>query len=187
LKQRKENRRITAGLLGIEGAQALDGKIENLEWLFQAGYRYMSLTHFFDDEFAGSSAGANKGGLTPLGHELVRQMNARGMIIDLAHTSPQTIRDVLVESKGPVISSHGGLQGNCNNRRNLSDDEARGIARSGGIIGIGFWPSASVRKGRPSHRAYHPIRGAGGRDRARRAGIRLRRQRYGAVRHGASL
>jgi membrane dipeptidase len=128
--------------LGIEGAQALNGKIENLEWLFQAGYRYMSLTHFFDDEFAGSSAGVNKGGLTPLGHELVRQMNARGMIIDLAHTSPQTIRDVLVESKRPVIYSQGGLQGNGNNRRNLSDDEARGIARSGGIIGIGFWPTA---------------------------------------------
>jgi membrane dipeptidase len=156
LKQRKENRGITAGLLGIEGAQALDGKIENLEWLFQAGYRYMSLTHFFDDEFAGSSAGANKGGLTPLGRELVRQMNARGMIIDLAHTSPQTIRDVLVESKGPVISSHGGLQGNCNNRRNLSDDEARGIARSGGIIGIGFWPTAVC--GRDVRAIAHAIR-----------------------------
>ena len=142
LKQRKENRDITAGLLGIEGAQALDGKIENLEPLFQAGYRYMSLTHFFDDEFAGSSAGVNQGGLTPLGHELVRQMNARGMIIDLAHTSPQTIRDVLAESKRPAIYSHGGLQGNCNNRRNLSDEEARGIARGGGIMGIGFWPAA---------------------------------------------
>jgi membrane dipeptidase len=146
LQRRKENRQVTAGLLGIEGAQALDGKIENLEPLFQAGYRYMSLTHFFDDEFAGSSAGVNKGGLTPLGHELVRQMNARGMIIDLAHTSPQTIRDVLAESKRPVIYSHGGLQGNCNNRRNLSDEEARGIARSGGIIGIGFWPTAVCGK-----------------------------------------
>jgi membrane dipeptidase len=146
LKRRKENRQITAGLLGIEGAQALDGKTENLEPLFQAGYRYMSLTHFFDDEFAGSSAGAKKGGLTPLGRELVRQMNARGMIIDLAHTSPQTIRDVLAESKRPVIYSHGGLQGNCNNRRNLSDEEARGIARSGGIIGIGFWPTAVCGK-----------------------------------------
>jgi microsomal dipeptidase-like Zn-dependent dipeptidase len=142
LARRKENRQITAGLLGIEGAQALDGKLENLEPLFRAGYRYMSLTHFFDDEFAGSSAGVNKGGLTPLGHELVRQMNARAMIIDLAHTSPQTIRDVLAETKRPLIYSHGGLQGNCNNRRNLSDDEARGIARSGGIIGIGFWPTA---------------------------------------------
>jgi membrane dipeptidase len=146
LKRRKEHREITAGLLGIEGAQALDGKIENLEPLFQAGYRYMSLTHFFDDEFAGSSAGVKKGGLTPLGHELVRQMNARGMIIDLAHSSPQTIRDVLAESKRPVIYSHGGLQGNCNNRRNLSDEEARGIARSGGIIGIGFWPMAVCGK-----------------------------------------
>jgi microsomal dipeptidase-like Zn-dependent dipeptidase len=106
----------------------------------------MSLTHFFDDEFAGSSAGVKKGGLTPLGHELVRQMNARGMIIDLAHSSPQTIRDVLAESKRPVIYSHGGLQGNCNNRRNLSDEEARGIARSGGIIGIGFWPMAVCGK-----------------------------------------
>lgn len=146
LQRRNENRQITAGLLGIEGAQALDGKLENLEPLFQAGFRYMSLTHFFDDEFAGSSAGVMKGGLTPLGHELVRQMNARGMIIDLAHTSPQTIRDVLAESKRPVIYSHGGLQGNCNNRRNLSDEEARGIARSGGIIGIGFWPTAVCGK-----------------------------------------
>jgi membrane dipeptidase len=145
-KQRKQNRQITAGLLGIEGAQALDGKLENLEPLFQAGYRCMSLAHFFDDEFAGSSAGVKKGGLTPLGHELVRQMNARGMIIDLAHTSPQTIRDVLAESKRPVIYSHGGLQGTCNNRRNLSDEEARGIARSGGIIGIGFWPTAVCGK-----------------------------------------
>ncbi len=146
LKRRKENRQITAGLLGIEGAQALDGKLENLEPLFSAGYRYMSLTHFFDDEFAGSSAGVTKGGLTPLGHELVRQMNARGMIVDLAHTSPQTIREVLAQSKRPVIYSHGGLQGNCNNRRNLSDEEARGIARSGGIIGVGFWPTAVCGK-----------------------------------------
>jgi microsomal dipeptidase-like Zn-dependent dipeptidase len=146
LKRRKEDRQITAGLLGLEGAQALDGKLGNLEPLFQAGYRYMSLTHFFDDEFAGSSAGVKKGGLTPLGHELVWQMNARGMIIDLAHTSPQTIRDVLAESKRPVIYSHGGLQGNCSNRRNLSDEEARGIARSGGMIGIGFWPTAVCGK-----------------------------------------
>ena len=146
LRRRKEDRRNTAGLLGIEGAQALDGKLENLEPLFQAGYRYMSLTHFFDDEFAGSSAGVKKGGLAPLGHELVRQMNTLGMIIDLAHTSPQTIREVLAESKRPVIYSHGGLQGNCNNRRNLSDEEARGIARSGGIIGIGFWPTAICGK-----------------------------------------
>jgi membrane dipeptidase len=142
LKRRETETDITAGLLGVEGAHALDGKLENLDRLFAAGYRYVSLTHFFDDEFAGSSAGVKKGGLTSAGQELVQKMNRMGMIIDLAHTSPQTIADVLRETKRPVIYSHGGLQGNCKNRRNLSDEEALGIAHSGGILGIGFWPTA---------------------------------------------
>ncbi|HXY00757.1 MAG TPA: membrane dipeptidase, partial [Candidatus Limnocylindrales bacterium] len=64
LRRREKERGITAGILGIEGAQALDGKLENLDRLYNAGYRYISLTHFFDDEFAGSSAGVAKGGLT---------------------------------------------------------------------------------------------------------------------------
>lgn len=142
LERRQANPKITAGLLGIEGGHALDGKLENLNVLFDAGYRYISLTHFFDDEFAGSSAGAVKGGLTPLGRELVRRMNEKRIIIDLAHTSPRTIQDVLALTKRPVIVSHGGLKGACNNNRNLSDEEARGIARSGGVIGIGFWETA---------------------------------------------
>jgi membrane dipeptidase len=142
LERREKNRGITAGLLGIEGAHALEGKLENLDRVYDAGYRYISLTHFFDDEFGGSSAGVAKGGLTPLGRELVHRMNERRISIDLAHASSDTIRDVLKETGRPVICSHGGLQGNCNNRRNLSDEEARGIAATGGIIGIGFWPTA---------------------------------------------
>jgi len=142
LARREQNPDVTAGLLGIEGAHALDGKLENLDRLYDAGYRYISLTHFFDDEFAGSSAGIEKGGLTPLGRELVARMNEKRVIIDLAHTSPQTIRDVLSVTKRPVMFSHGGLRGTCDNQRNLSDGEARGIAQSGGIIGIGFWDAA---------------------------------------------
>lgn len=142
LRRRETETDITAGLLGVEGAHALDGKLDNLDRLFAAGYRYVSLTHFFDDEFAGSSSGVKKGGLTPAGRELVRKMNKMGVIIDLAHTSPQTIADVLQETKRPVIYSHGGLQGSCKNRRNLSDEEARGIAQTGGIVGVGFWPTA---------------------------------------------
>jgi membrane dipeptidase len=142
LTKREQDKNMTAGLLGIEGAHALDGKIENLDVLFDAGYRYISLTHFFDDEFAGSSAGVKKGGLTPLGRQLIERMNEKRVIIDLAHTSPQTIRDVLAITKRPVIFSHGGLRGSCNNQRNLSDEEARGIARTGGIIGVGFWDTA---------------------------------------------
>jgi microsomal dipeptidase-like Zn-dependent dipeptidase len=142
LQRREKEKRITAGILGIEGAQALDGKLENLESLTDAGYRYISLAHFYDDEFAGSSAGVHKGGLTPLGRQLVKRMNERKVIVDLAHASPQTIRDVLSLATRPVLYSHGGLRGNCDNRRNLTDEEARGIARTGGIVGIGFWPTA---------------------------------------------
>jgi membrane dipeptidase len=142
LQRREREKHITAGILGIEGAQALDGELDNLDRLAAAGYRYISLAHFFDNEFAGSSAGVHKGGLTPLGRELVRRMNEKKIIIDLAHASSQTIHDVLLLTTQPVLYSHGGLQGNCNNRRNLTDEEARGIARTGGIIGIGFWPTA---------------------------------------------
>ena len=146
LAERKAGAVKTAGILGIEGAHALGGKLENLDRLYDAGYRAISLTHFFDDEFAGSSAGVAKGGLTPLGRELVRRMNDKRMIIDLAHASPATIADVLALTKRPVIYSHGGLKGTCNNRRNLSGDEARGIARGGGLVGIGFWETAVCGK-----------------------------------------
>lgn len=147
LARRESDKTLTAGMLGIEGGHALDGQLENLGVLFDAGYRYISLTHFFDDEFAGSSAGVNKGGLTPLGRQLVQKMNEKRMIVDLAHASPATIRDVLAVTTRPVISSHGGLKGTCNNTRNLSDDEARGIARTGGLIGIGFWETAVCGNG----------------------------------------
>ena len=142
LLRREKEKSITAGILGIEGAQALDGKLENLDRLADAGYRYISLAHFYDDEFAGASAGVEKGGLTPLGRELVRRMNEKEIIIDLSHASPQTIEDVLSVTTRPVICSHGGLRGNCDNKRNLTDEEARGIARTGGIVGIGFWDTA---------------------------------------------
>jgi microsomal dipeptidase-like Zn-dependent dipeptidase len=142
LTKRDRNRNMTAGLLGIEGAHALDGKVENLDVLFDAGYRYISLAHFFDDEFAGSSAGEAKSGLTPLGRQLIERMNEKHVIIDLAHASSTTIRDVLAITKRPVISSHGGLRGACDNPRNLTDEEALGIAHTGGIVGIGFWDTA---------------------------------------------
>ncbi len=142
LDRRRSDPQITAGVLGIEGAHALDGKLENLEPLFNAGFRLIGLTHFFDNEFAGSAHGLAKGGLTPMGRELVRRMEARGIIVDLAHSSPATIADVLAMATRPVVVSHTGVKGTCNNTRNLSDDQLRGIARTGGIIGIGYWETA---------------------------------------------
>ena len=100
------------------------------------------LTHFFDNDIAGSMHGVNKGGLTPLGRQVVARMEALGMIVDLAHSSHATIADVLAMARRPVISSHGGVLGTCKINRNLSDDEIRGIAKTGGVIGIAYFRGA---------------------------------------------
>ena len=146
LKRQRDNlsldRQITAGWLGAEGAHALEGDLDNLDALYAAGFRVIGLTHFFDNDFAGSAHGLKKYGLTEKGRELVRRMEAKKILVDLAHSSPQTIADVLSMANRPVIVSHSGPKGVCNNRRNLSDDEMRGVARTGGVIGIGFWETA---------------------------------------------
>lgn len=131
-----------AALLGADGAQPLEGKLTILNDLYAAGFRMMSPTHFTDTDVAGSASGQAKGGLTDLGREWVRSMEAKSMIIDLAHASPATLRDVTAMAKKPVIVSHTGVKGTCNNARNLSDDELRAVARTGGVVGIGYWETA---------------------------------------------
>lgn len=135
--------RLVAALLGVEGAHALDGRIENLDALFDAGVRMMAPTHFFDNEWGGSAHGVDKGGLTERGRELVRRMEARGVIVDLAHASARTIADVLAIATRPVFVSHTGVRGTCDNSRNLSDAEVRGVAATGGVVGVGFWETAT--------------------------------------------
>ncbi len=142
LEQRKRGQASTAGLLGIEGAHALDGKLENLDALYDAGVRLISPSHFFDNFAGGSSAGIAKGGLTEAGRELIRQMQAKGMVIDLAHSSARQIDDVLAMAKGPVMVSHTGVRGTCDNNRNLSDQQLRSIAATGGVVGIAFFDAA---------------------------------------------
>jgi microsomal dipeptidase-like Zn-dependent dipeptidase len=143
LERRRSNRNLTAGLLSIEGAHALDGKLENLDVLYRAGYRMMSPSHFFDNDIGGSAAGVHKTGLTEKGREWVRQMQARHMVVDLAHASAKTIDDVLAIATQPLVVSHTGVKGTCDNNRNLSDDQIRAIAAKGGLIGIGFWDTAT--------------------------------------------
>jgi len=142
LERRRAHPTLTAGLLSIEGAHALDGKLENLDTLYRAGYRMMSPSHFFDNDIGGSAAGVQKIGLTDKGREWVRQMETRHMIVDLAHASPRTIEDVLAVATRPVVVSHTGVKGTCNNNRNLTDDQIRGVAAKGGLIGIGYWDTA---------------------------------------------
>jgi membrane dipeptidase len=131
-----------ATILGAEGAQPAEGRLENLDVLCAAGYRLMSPTHFTDTEVGGSASGQRKGGLTDLGRQWVRAMEFKAMLIDLAHASPATVRDVTSMATKPVIVSHTGVKGTRNNNRNLSGDEMRAVARTGGVVGIGYWETA---------------------------------------------
>lgn len=142
LDRRITEPRITAGFLGIEGAQALDGKLDNIDVLFDAGFRMMSPSHFFDTDIGGSAHGVVKGGLTDKGKEMIKRMEAKRMIVDVAHASAAVIDDVLALATRPVLVSHSGVKGTCDNQRNLSDEQLKGIAGTGGVIGIGYWETA---------------------------------------------
>src|SRR5260221_11166058 len=109
----------------------------------KAGYRVVCLTHFFDNELGGSAHGVAKGGLTPFGREAVRRLEQRRILVDLAHASPRTIEDVLAMATRPVVVSHTGVRGTCDNTRNLSDEQLRGVAHTGGVGGIGYWETAA--------------------------------------------
>lgn len=142
LADRAEGAKVVGAMLSIEGLQDLEGKLSNIDVLHQAGFRMAGLAHFFDNDVAGSMHGTAKGGLTPLGRQVIRRMEAIGMIVDIAHASHATIADVLAMARRPVVASHGGVQATCKVNRNLTDAEIRGVARTGGVVGIGYWDAA---------------------------------------------
>lgn len=131
-----------AAVLATEGLHPLEGRLENVDRLHDAGFRIAGLTHFFDNELGGSAHGLRKGGLTPFGKQVVRRLEQKRMLVDLAHASPRVIDDVLAMAKRPVLVSHTGVQGTCRGPRNLSDAHLRRIAATGGVIGIGYFPGA---------------------------------------------
>lgn len=143
LADRKAGKKVVGGLLGLEGAHALEGDLANIDRLYDAGFRMMAPTHFFDNEIAGAASGVYKSGLTPLGSEFVRYAQSRHILIDLAHASPTTIDDVVAITTTPVIVSHTGVRGTCDNSRNLTDDQLQLIASTGGVVGIGYWDTAT--------------------------------------------
>ena len=139
LAAREHDPDAMAGLLATEGAHPLEGDIDNLVPLWDAGYRMIGLQHFFDNELGGSLHGLSGAGLTAFGREAVAGMLDMGFIIDVAHSSPQVVRDVLAMTDQPLIVSHTGIHGHCPVTRNIPDDLMQAIAAEGGLIGIGFW------------------------------------------------
>ena len=141
LAARQAGAKTVGALLGSEGGHPLEGEIANLQVLYGAGFRLLGLTHFFDNELGGSlhGQGGPNSGLSDFGREVVAGMLERRMVIDLAHASPQMVRDVLAIPGARPILSHTGIHGRCATPRNLPDDLLKAIADKGGVIGIGYW------------------------------------------------
>jgi len=144
LAARAGGQQVVGGFLGIEGAHALEGDMANLDRLETAGYRLIGLHHFFDNELGGSLHGEADAGLTDFGREVVEQVVARGMVLDLAHSSEQVAREVVAMTDIPLVVSHTGLRSTCDVHRNFPDElmaeiVANGADQGGGVIGIGYW------------------------------------------------
>ena len=133
-------------MIGIEGGHQIGDSLGVLRQVYELGARYMTLTHNCDNAFATSwvSVDLDKGtdaGLTDFGRELVGEMNRIGMMVDLAHVSPQTMRDVLHVARAPVIFSHSGSYSKNKHLRNVPDDVLRAVKDNGGIVMV---PAISI-------------------------------------------
>lgn len=142
LRARADGKQVTGALFSVEGLHNLEGDTDNVDVLFEAGTRMAGFTHFFDNETAGSMHGEEKGGLTKTGRAALSRMEELGMVADIAHASPEAVTEILETATRPVVSSHGGVQGTCQANRNLTDEQIRGVAATGGVVGIGYWSSA---------------------------------------------
>lgn len=137
IEKNKKAGMITA-ILGIEGGESLNGDIENLNMFYERGVRIITLTWNNENSLAGGCG--SKLGLTPFGREVVHEMNQKGMVIDVSHLSQQGFWDVVESSKKPFVASHSNAVGVCDHERNLSDEQIKVIAKTGGVIGINLYP-----------------------------------------------
>lgn len=133
---------MVGALLALEGAGAVSNG-DAIDQLFAAGFRLLGPAHFQDNALGGSAHGITRGGLTLRGARVIARAQARGMIIDLAHASPALFADVIARTRHPVIVSHTGVAATCPSPRNLDDAQLRAVAATGGVVGIGYWQSAT--------------------------------------------
>ena len=129
-------------LLGIEGAHALEGDLDNIQALYDAGYRMIGPHHFFDNKLGGSLHGVSQSGLTEFGRQVIQELDRMQIIIDVAHASPAVVDDILQITTRPLVVSHTGIYGACRSKRNIPDEHMLRIAEKGGLIGIGYWEGA---------------------------------------------
>ncbi|HKV50842.1 MAG TPA: dipeptidase [Gemmatimonadaceae bacterium] len=128
--------------LGVEGGHAIEDSLDNLRELKRRGACYLTLTWNNGNAWAGSSIGSGDtrtAGLTQFGRDVIAELNRLGMLVDVSHTSSETLADVLGASQAPVIASHSSARALADHPRNLSDEELRAIAAQGGVICVNFY------------------------------------------------
>jgi membrane dipeptidase len=128
------------GMLGAEGGHAIEDSLALLRMYYDLGVRYMTLTHNNHTSWADSAMDSSPGhgGLTDFGEQVVHEMNRVGMLIDLSHTAPDTMRDAIRVSKAPVIFSHSSARALCEIPRNVPDDVIKSLPANGGVLMVTF-------------------------------------------------
>jgi membrane dipeptidase len=128
-----------AALMGMEGGHMIDDDLRLLRVYAALGVRYMTLTHFKNNNWADSSTDqAAHNGLTAFGKDVVREMNRLGVVVDISHVADKTFYDALEVSKAPVMASHSSVRAIANHPRNMTDDMMRALARNGGVMMINY-------------------------------------------------
>jgi len=127
-----------AAVITVEGGEPLEGKIESLRTIYRLGVRSLTLTHF-PRNMLGDGSGADSGShLTPFGREVVSEMNQLGMIVDISHLNETGFWDVIELTEDPVLATHSNCKALCSHHRNLTDDQIKALAESGGVINLSF-------------------------------------------------
>ena len=128
-----------AVLMGVEGGHMIDNDLEVLRSYAALGVRYMTLTHYLDNEWADSSTDKPAhNGLTDFGKDVVREMNRQGMMVDISHVADKTFYDALAISQAPMIASHSSCRALCDHPRNMTDEMIKALASKGGVIQINY-------------------------------------------------
>jgi membrane dipeptidase len=130
-----------ASLMGAEGGHSIDNSLGTLRGLYALGVRYMTLTHNDNNDWADSATDEpNVGGLSAFGREVVREMNRLGMLVDLSHVAPTTMRAALDTTTAPVVFSHSSSRAVCEHPRNIPDDVLERLPANGGVAMVTFVP-----------------------------------------------